>query len=105
MGARRSSWRSKWFFVAGELPAEGDRVIDAVHLSPLPGYRLQVRSRNWDGVYKRCPRRGHAASVLGQSRDESDDRHKNRRTGARYHINPVDRHFDGSHAVERHLQR
>jgi hypothetical protein len=36
--------------------SEGERVVDAIHLAPLPGNRLQMRSRRWDGVYRRCPR-------------------------------------------------
>ena len=36
--------------------SEGDRVVDAIHLAPLPGNRLQMRSRRWEGIYRRCPR-------------------------------------------------
>ena len=36
--------------------SEGDRIMDAIHLAPLPGNRLQMRSRRWNGTYRRCPR-------------------------------------------------
>jgi hypothetical protein len=38
--------------------SEGDSIMDAIHLAPLPGNRLQMRSRRWNGTYRRCPRRG-----------------------------------------------
>jgi hypothetical protein len=47
---------AKGFSALVTCHSEGDRVVDAIHLAPLPGNRLQMRSRRWEGTYRRCPR-------------------------------------------------